>query len=287
MTIADAIRSATEQLSKAGIPTARLDAEVLLAHVLGKDRVWLIAHNNDSLDGAGAKLFEQAIQRRARREPLQYITARQEFWGLDFLVTPDVLIPRPETELIVESAIKILRRAEGPLTIVDLCTGSGCIAVSLAAEIRGARIFASDLSEGALAVARENARRHGASNRIRFLEGDLFGPLEELDIRGRVDIITANPPYIPSGDVPALQPEVREYEPGVALAAGPDGTEVQKKIIVSAAAFLKPRGVLIMEMGLGQAGALRAMAEDAGSYSSIEIRKDLAGIDRVIVARTK
>ncbi len=232
-------------------------------------------------------LFEDTIRRRYRREPLQYITGKQEFWGLEFIVTPDVLIPRPETELLVESAIEIVKGADHRATIVDLCTGSGCIAISLAAEIKNAVIFATDTSEQALAVARENARRHGVSDRIRFLPGDLFDPLGELDIRSSVDIITANPPYIPSGDLPALQPEVRDYEPAVALVAGPDGTEIQRNIIGNAPAFLTARGVLAMEMGMGQAGALRAAAEETGSYASVEIHKDLAGIDRVIIARKK
>ncbi len=287
LTIAEAIYKASQELSGCGITNARLDAEVILSHVLRKDRAWLITHGSDTLESAGQRLFEDAVRRRSRREPLQYITGRQEFWGLDFLVTPDVLIPRPETELLVETAARTAREASGRSTIVDLCTGSGCVAISLAKELGDVAIFAIDTSVPALAVARENARRHGVSERIRFLEGDLFGPLEELDIRGRVDIITANPPYIPSGDLPVLQAEVRDYEPEIALIAGPEGTEVQKKIIANTAAFLNKRGVLIMEMGMGQAGALEAMAADTGSYAAIEILKDLAGIERVIVAHKK
>ncbi len=287
MTIAETITRASGRLAAAGISTARLDAEVLLAYVIKKDRAWLIIHGNDNLDSSGQKLFEDTISRRSRREPLQYITGKQEFWGLEFLVTPDVLIPRPETELIVETAIRAVKEAGSRSTIADLCTGSGCIAVSLAKETREARIFATDASEQALAIARENARRHGVSGRIRFLEGDLFGPLEELDVRGGVDIITANPPYIPSGELAALQPEVRDYEPGIALTAGPEGIEIQREIITASVDFLNKRGVLIMEMGIHQAAALRSAAEDTGSYAVIEIYKDLAGIDRVIVARKR
>ena len=187
LTIAEAILYASGQLAAAEIQTARLDTEVLLAHVLGKDRVWLITHNHDSLDSVAEKRFEQVIRRRRSREPLQYITGNQEFWGLDFAVTPAVLIPRPETELLVESAARIGRGTD-KVALVDLCTGSGCIAVSLAKELVDARIFATDMSGQALAVARENARRHGVADRIRFFEGDLFGtgaPAAMLD-HGRI-----------------------------------------------------------------------------------------------------
>jgi release factor glutamine methyltransferase len=172
-------------------------------------------------------------------------------------------------------------------TIVDLCTGSGCIAVSLAKELGNTRIFAADTSSQALAVARENAQRHGVSDRIRFLEGDLYAPLEELAIRGLVDVITANPPYIRSGDLPMLQPEVRDYEPELALMAGTEGTEVQQKIIESASDLLKKHGTLIMEMGMGQAEILKRMVDETGTYDKPEILKDLAGIDRVLVVKRK
>ncbi len=287
MTIAEAITYATGKLANGGIPTARLDAEVLLSFILVKDRAWLIAHDRDALDSTTELSFDDAVRRRARREPLQYIIGRQEFWGLEFTVTPDVLIPRPETELVVERALALVRASGSAAVIADLCTGSGCIAVSVAVEVKNARIFATDTSEGALAVSRENARRHGVADRIRFLSGDLFEPLAELDLRNQLDVITANPPYIPAGDLQTLQPEVRDYEPGTALIAGPEGTEIQKRIIATAPEFLKTHGVLIMEMSMGQAAELRKTAEDTCSYEFIEILKDLAGIDRVIVARKR
>lgn len=271
----------------AGIANARLDAEVLLSHIVGRDRAWLITHTNDRLDNERRALFEGWIDRRTRREPLQYILGNQEFWGLEFDVTPDVLIPRPETELVVESAVKTVKSADSQTTIVDLCTGSGCIAISLAKELGDTRIFAVDTSSRALAIARGNARKHGVSDRIRFLEGDLFEPLGELDLRDRVDVITANPPYIRSDDLSQLQPEVRDYEPEIALKAGPDGTEVQHRIIENASGFLKKNRVLIMEMGMGQAQALKTIAEKTGSYAAIRILKDLAGIERVIIAHKK
>lgn len=287
LTIAEAIYQAAQKLSGAGIENARLDAEVLLSHILERDRAWLITHSNDSLGNERHKLFEEAIDRRSGREPLQYIIGKQEFWGLDFIVSPDVLIPRPETELLVEAAVKIVKGNSARAAVVDLCTGSGCVAISLAREIEDARIFATDMSMQALVVARMNARTHGVSDHIRFMNGNLFQPLEELDLRDRVDVITANPPYIRSGDLPVLQAEVKDYEPEIALIAGPEGTEIQKRIIENASAFLKKQGALIMEMGLGQAETLTRMVKEAGAYNTTDILKDLAGIDRVIVVRKK
>ncbi len=287
VTLIEAINSISAKLASAGISNARLDAEVLLCHTLGKDRAWLLAHMPDVLSDADLRPFEQAGKRRAAREPLQYITGKQEFWGLEFMVTPDVLIPRPESELILESILRPGEDRNRLLRIIDLCTGSGCIAVSLAKELPQARILATDKSPKALSIAGENARRHGVTDSIRFFEGDLFVPLEELDIHGQVDIIAANPPYVPLVDYSTLQPEVRDYEPEMALFAGPDGAEIHRRILEEAPAFLKKHGMLIMEMGAGQADSLVQMARQAGSYNPPEILKDLAGIDRVIAARKK
>lgn len=287
MTIIETINRSASQLSSVGITTGRLDAELLLCHTLGKDRAWLLAHIREAVDEQHRELFEQAVDRRALREPLQYILGKQEFWGLDFMVTQDVLIPRPETELIIETALTLVPNKDVRLTILDLCTGSGCIAVSLAKELASARIFASDKSEKALDVARENARRHGVADRVRFLEGDLFGSLEELDLRGRVDIMVSNPPYVPSEEYSTLQPEVRDHEPRMALLAGQNGTEIHQRIIDEAPEFLRSEGALIMEMGMGQAEALEHMIRENGTFNKPDVLKDLAGIERVIVARKK
>lgn len=252
-----------------------------------RDRAWLIIHRDESLDEAHRTLFEDAVSRRARREPLQYITGKQEFWGLEFSVTPDVMIPRPETELVVEAALKIIQTTGSKATIIDLCAGSGCISVSLAKETAASLIFATDKSDRALAVARENARKHGVSDRIRLLEGDLFGPLAGLDLHGMADIIVSNPPYVRFGDLPALQPEVRDFEPELALISGPEGTEIQQRIVATAPEFLKKYGALIMEMGQGQSDTLMRIVNDTHRYEIPEIMKDLAGIERVIVARKK
>ncbi len=285
MTLIEAINDGAAKLAAAGIDSARRDAELLLCHAAGRDRAWLLAHIRDGFDEKRHGAFKTAIERRAKREPVQYITGKQEFWGLDFHVGPDVLIPRPETELIIETALEKLTDRSASLRIIDLCTGSGCIAVSLAKELSMAHLFATDASEKALAVARENAELHGVSRSIDFAEGDLFEPLELLDIHGRVDMIVSNPPYVPSGDRPTLQPEVRDYEPAMALFAGPRGTEIHNRILDRAPKFLKERGVLIMEMGIGQTTALQAAAERTNAFKEIEIKKDLAGIERVIVAK--
>jgi release factor glutamine methyltransferase len=285
VTVAEAINKAANLLSAAGITNARLDAEVLLSHITKKDRVWLITHRDDAFDDAYQQNFADVIERRSRREPLQHIIGNQEFWGLEFKVSPDVLIPRPETEFIVEAALAIMQDRNTPARIIDLCTGSGCLAVSLAKELTAARVIATDASEKALALARENTRNHGVSERIRFLFGDLFEPLEELDIRGQIDIIVSNPPYVQEGDLATLQPEVRDYEPEMALIAGPMGTEIAMRIIDNAPAYLKQNGALIMEMGLGQSGPLMRAVQATNTYGKPKILKDLAGIDRVLVVR--
>ncbi len=203
------------------------------------------------------------------------------------MVTPEVLIPRPETEFIIEAALSIIKNLAGPVRIIDLCTGSGCIAVSLAKEFPGARVLAIDKSAPALIIAKKNAAFHGVSNHIRFLEGDLFEPLEKSGNSVHMDLIVSNPPYVRRDELGMLQPEIRDYEPEMALIAGPEGTELAERIIKTAPAYLKKNGALIMEMGLGQAEALRNMADKTGAFTSPEIIKDLAGIERVFVVRKR
>ncbi len=286
LTIIETINKAATRLSAHKVDNACRDAELLLCHVLDRDRAWLLTHIRDGIDDQSLRRYERAIDRRAVREPLQYITGRQEFWGHSFKVTPDVLVPRPETEFVVEAALKAVRMTLSPV-IVDLCTGSGCIAISLAKELLKAPVFATDRSEQALEVARENARMNQVSDRIRFLAGDLFAPIEELDLRGKVDVIATNPPYIRESDLAGLQPEVRDFEPKLALIAGPEGTELGAAIIAQAPLFLKQGGVLVMEMGLGQTAALSAVIKKTGAYRTPELFKDLAGIERVIVVRKR
>lgn len=284
MTFAQAIQQAETKLKQAGVPDARLDAELLLCRAAQKDRAWLLAHFRDEIDTEVLAVFDRDVERRSRREPLQYITGAQEFRGLAFRVTPAVLIPRPETEFLVEAALEAVRGTAVPV-IIDLCTGSGCIAVSMAKELPKARIFATDASPEALAVARENSRTHGVSGRIRFLEGDLFDPFAELDLQRQVDVIATNPPYVSSGDLAALPPEVRDFEPPQALFAGPRGTDIIERIVATAPEFLRPGGSLIMEIGFGQADVVKEFIEADRRYHGVDIHKDLAGIDRVVVAK--
>lgn len=286
LTLAEIIKNAATRFAAAGISTARLDAEVLLSHSINKDRAWLITHSHDALDDASHDRFQAAVNRRASREPIQYIVGTREFWGLDFIVTPDVLIPRPETELLVETSIKLARKLQRePVTIIDLCTGSGCIAVSLAKELPEALIIGVDISTKALAMAKENASKHGVLRQVQFFEGDLFQPLEQLGLKGKVDIIISNPPYVPTGLLGYLDPEVKNYEPQTALVAGPHGTELHQRIIEASAAYLRRHGSLLMEMGIGQGEMLLDMLRVSDSFISPAIFKDLAGIDRAIMAR--
>jgi release factor glutamine methyltransferase len=285
LTLIDAIQNAASQLTAVGITLARLDAEVLLAHVIKKNRAWIFTHMHDPLDASSRTAFDTAVQRRTKREPLQYIVGFQEFWGLDFRVTPDVLVPRPETELIIELAIKLAGSMNGLPTIIDLCTGSGCIAVSLAKTLPQAIVLALDASAPALAIAEENSALHAVTNRLRFFEGDLLQPLEKLGLFGKIDLIVSNPPYVQTGEYSALQPEVRDFEPQLALVAGPQGIAFHQRIIDAAPVYLKRHGALIMEMGMGQADLLCDMVRQSNTLISPAIFKDLAGIERVLVAR--
>ncbi len=209
----------------------------------------------------------------------------QEFWSLAFKVTPEVLIPRPETEGVIEAFLR-LNRAPDPI-VMDIGTGSGCLAVVVALEVPGARVHASDVSEGALRVARDNAAAHGVAARIRFAAGDLFQPHRATGLEGAVDFILANPPYLGDADVTRSMPEVRDFEPRSALAAGPDGLAVHRRLAREAGAFLKTGGHLIAEIGIGQHAALRALYTDHPGLEVVAIEPDLAGIPRVLIARSR
>lgn len=284
MTAAALLGAASARLAAAGSETARLDAEVLLAHALGTGRSGLYARLRDEIDGAAAVRFDALLARRARREPVAYLTGEQEFWSLPFAVTPDVLIPRPETELIVSTAARARPRperhaggADAPFAILDLGTGSGCLAVALAREWPDARVTAVDLAPAALEVARRNADRHGVGARIAFLAGDLYAP---LPAGASFDLIVSNPPYLALGD--AASPEVA-FEPRAALFAGADGLAVIRRLIAGAPARLRPGGMLLVEIGQGQADAVLALAAAAGLRARAE--PDLAGIPRLLVAQ--
>jgi len=290
-TVLKIIQWTTEYLKGKGIENPRLDSEVLLANLLKLDRVGLYLNYDRPLSKEELSSFREIVKRRGAREPLQYITGHQEFWSLDFKVTPDVLIPRPETEILVEEALRAVRSQEsGVWSILDLCTGSGCIAISIAHELKEAVVYAVDASEAALSIARENSERHGVKDRVIFLSGDLYKALENrppaTDHRPLFfDLIVSNPPYVKSSDIPNIQSEVRDFEPRMAVDGGPKGLDFYRRIVAGVGEYLATGGWLMMEVGEGQAEAVSEMIEDAGSFEAPSIVKDLAGIERVVKAR--
>lgn len=265
-----------------GIETPRLDAEVLLSHVLKKERIYLYVHFDEPLEKAELDAFREAVAKRARRMPAAYITGKREFMGLDFAVAPYVLIPRPDTEILVEAALERLAKmaANGshPLRFADIGTGTGAIALSVlkyaAPDVEAAAV---DISEAALAVARGNAEALELAARVRFYEGDLLAPLEDTGF----DAILSNPPYIPDADIESLAPEVQGYEPHLALKGGADGMDFYVRLLRDAPRVLRTGGFLAVEAGLGQAQKIRALAKEP--WGEVEILTDLAGIERVVV----
>lgn len=281
-TIAETLKHASEQLRAAQVPNDVLDAQTLLAEALGKDRTFLIVNFNQQLDDDLLTKYQSLIERRATGEPLQYITGHQEFFGLEFEVTPDVLIPRPETEIIVEETIRLVQQANSdePI-IVDVGTGSGCIAVTLAREIEQARVIACDISLAALQVARRNAARNKVEERMQFIESDLLAAFDEDNF---ADIIISNPPYVAVNELATLQREVRDWEPHLALTDHGDGLSFYRRLLQDAPSRLKPGGYLICEMGYTQSEAVIAMVDPA-VWKEPRLLDDLQGIPRTLVVR--
>jgi release factor glutamine methyltransferase len=251
----------------------------LAQRLLGWDAAQFFTAASDPAPARFATEYDQLVARRAGREPIAYITGRQEFWDLTFEVSPAVLIPRPETELIVEAALELFPDADAPLSIADVCTGSGCLAVALALERPRATLVATDVSAEALDVARRNGTRLGVSDRVRFLLTDLF-----RDVEGSFDLIVANPPYVRQGDRVSLQPEVRDHEPAVAIFAQDDGLSIIRGLIEQSAAHLKAEGVLMFEFGFGQDVEVEQFIADAPELTLIGLKRDLQGIARTAVA---
>jgi len=277
-TIAEVLREASRILLAAGVPEARRDAGSLLSHVVGKDRTFLIGHAEDQLDDEVLVQFHSYVERRALGEPLQYIVGVQDFFGREFRVTPDVLIPRPETELLVEAALELINDSAG--LICDVGTGSGCIAITLLCEIAGVRAIALDNSLAALEVAKLNAQRLSVSERIVFLVSDCFNALDPSEYQ--FDLVVSNPPYVPAAVLSGLQREVRDHEPRVALSPGPDGLTMIRRLLHETLAFLKTGGHLIMEIGFDQGEAVTNLV-DAEVWRLVEIKPDLQGIPRILV----
>ena len=280
-TVARALAGATEVLRAGGVEEARREAGTLLADLLGRDRAYLFAHADDVLPPRLLSSFRERVGRRASGEPLQYITGRLEFYRLDFEVTPAVLIPRPETELLVETALELLRGESAPL-VCDVGTGSGCVIVSLLYERADARGVALDISAGALAVAARNAARHGVSGRLELLASDCFGALAPP--ARRFSLVASNPPYVAESDVGGLQREVREHEPRVALTPGGDGLSVIRRLLSESPPHLRPGGHLVFEIGFGQHERVAALV-DANVWTLLGIHRDLQGIPRTVALR--
>jgi len=304
-TIGRLIEWTRDFFARKGIDQPRLEAEILLAHVLGFARIDLYLRYEQEVNEEARAAFRALVRRRTEGEPARYLVGTCEFMSLAFKMTPDVLIPRPETERLVEEVVRRVRAAgrtppgetagagapraaddAGPAgpEIIELCTGSGAVAVSLAVHVPGSRVTATDLSEAALEVARTNAEAHGVADRVRLLAGDLYDALDAADARP-ADFLLANPPYVAEGEWETLAPEIRRYEPRHALVAGPDGTEGIERIVKGAPAYLKRGGVMLVEIGEGQGRAVREMAEQTRGLEAVDILKDYAGHDRILSAR--
>jgi release factor glutamine methyltransferase len=281
ISIAEAIREVAETLQRAGLAEARREASGLLQHVVARDRTFILGHPEHVLTLEQLKTFRELALRRASGEPLQYITAHQSFFGLDFEVAKGVLIPRPETELLVETALELLPRAP---TICDVGTGSGCIAITLLHDRRDANGVAIDISAEALEIAKRNAQRHSVESRLTFVQANCFSSLSPDKFS--FDLIVSNPPYVAEAAMSGLQREVRDYEPLEALAGGPDGLNVVRRLLNESGAFLKPGGYLLIEIGFNQAEAVGAMI-DKTVWNSQGIRPDLQGIPRVVVLQKR
>jgi release factor glutamine methyltransferase len=289
MDVRGALKEAMARLRAAEVPSHTLAAELLLMHTLGRDRAWLYAHPEENLAGEIVDRYFDLIARRAAGTPTQYLTGKQEFWGLEFEVTPAVLIPRPETEHVIEVALERMgQRKQGrSLRVVDVGTGSGCLAVALARELPEAEVFATDVSAAALEVARRNAARLGVGERIQFVEGNLLDPFLTAwpdSSSARFDLIVSNPPYIGLAEREKLPREIREHEPAAALLGGRRGTEIYAPLIDQAAKLLVGGGSLVVELGDGALEAVQDLFETRPSWMRVAVTMDLAGIPRVLAA---
>jgi release factor glutamine methyltransferase len=278
--IAEVLKESSRILEAAGVPEARREAGSLLSFVLGKDRTFLISHAEDPVDDDSLDQLREFVKRRAAGEPLQYITGVQDFYGREFRVTPDVLIPRPETELLVEAAIGVTKNENA--VICDVGTGSGCIAITLLCELPDARAVALDKSAAALEIAKLNAAKQSVTDRVEFVVSDCFDSLDRHEFQ--FDLIVSNPPYVSASALAGLQREVRDHEPLVALSPGPDGLSVIHRLLSEAPAFLKPNGHMLMEIGFDQGEAVYNLVDNS-VWSLLEVRPDLQSIPRIVVLK--
>lgn len=276
-TIGSILKWTEQYFQDKGVESPRLDAEVLLSHVLDKERIYLYVHFDEPMEAKELAAYKELIKKRIARVPVAYILGYKEFMGLAFAVTPAVLIPRPDTEILAEAVIERLEKKESP-SFADIGTGSGAVALSVLANVPEARGSAVDISPDALAVAKKNAGALGVADRVGFYCGDLCEPLAKKHF----DAIVSNPPYIPDGDIAGLSPEVRK-EPYGALAGGADGLDFYRRLVQDGAKLLKPDGFMAFEVGIRQAKRVEALAKEAGRFSETRILKDYAGIERVVI----
>jgi release factor glutamine methyltransferase len=274
-TIASLVKWAVEDFRARGIENPRLDAELIVAHALGIDRTRVIIDGNRPLEGAELAKLRDLVKRRRAHEPIAYLRGHREFYGLEFRVDRRVLIPRPDTEALVDVALARTQHVSLSMRMLDLCTGSGCVAIATARQRPTSKVLAVDLSADALAVARENALRLGAYN-VAFVESDLFAK-----VRGVFDMISANPPYIETGDIEGLQSDIKDFEPRLALDGGADGLDVVRRIVEAAPNHLVPGGVLALEIGMGEAEATKALLAARG-FTDVRSDRDYAKIERVV-----
>jgi release factor glutamine methyltransferase len=274
----------TEYFTKKGVDSPRLSAELLLCDVLKLERIQLYTFFDRIVQKPQLDALRALVQRAGEHEPVAYLVGRCEFYSLSLAITRDCLIPRPETELLVEQTIHFLRTRSGPQAVLDLCTGSGCIAAAVAKNVPDARVTATDVCEAALSVAAKNIQTHGLSERVQLLCGDLFDPvIKGLDAPA-FDLIVSNPPYVSETEYAQLEKNVKDYEPKHALLAGTDGLDVFRRITAQVGEFLKPDGALMLEIGYTQGKAVCELLEQAGLFKDIHLKKDLAGHDRVAIA---
>ena len=286
-TIQKLLNWVTEYLKTKGVDAPRLSAELLLSHVLDLKRIELYTQFNKIVEQDLLTQLRGLVKRAAEQEPIAYLTGKKDFYSLEFEITPDCLIPRPETELLVERANEFLRTRTGEQLVCDLCTGCGCVAVAIARNFADCRIVATDISDAALAVAERNVIKHGLPNRIKLLQGDLFEPIIPGLGPAKFDLIVSNPPYVSESEFEKLAPNVKNFEPKSALAAGPEGLDVIKRIIADAGRFLRPAAALMFEIGNDQGPALEKLLADSGRFDTVKIEKDYSKLDRLAIAFTK
>jgi len=277
----------TKYLTDKGIDAPRLSAELLLSYVLAMQRIELYTQFDKLVTKEQLDSLHDLVKRAGRHEPIGYLTGKTEFYSLQLEVSPDCMIPRSETELLVERAVEFLRTRTGPQFVCDLCTGCGCVAVAIAKNFPEAEIIATDICDATLNVTARNIEKHGLKDRIRLLCGDLFEPIvPQLDV-DKFDLIVCNPPYVSAAEFEKLDKSVKDYEPKLALFAGDDGLDVYRRIIDEAERFLRPDGTIMLEIGYKQGRAIKELFEKTGAYDEIKIEKDLHENDRIVTALKK